>query len=115
MHPFATAGEMFSSWTEAFCPSAGSESRCRARWTADAAAPLRFEGLRGRLAQTDRWKWHLDRLVRADQALADSFAGQRPKKFGKPSLLPSARVGAEQVGGGAAQGGGEPDCAQSRR
>ena len=73
-------------------------SRRRARWTAGAAAPLRFEGLRGRLAQTDRWKWHLDRLVRADQALADSFAGQRPKKFGKPSLLPSARAGAEQVG-----------------
>ena len=106
---------MFTSWTEAFCLPAQAVRAGVAGWTADAAVPLRFEGLRGRLAQTDRWKWHLDRLVRADQALADSFAGQRPKKFGKPSLLPSARVGAEQVGGGAAQGGGEPDCAQSRR
>ena len=54
--PFATAGEMFRLGTEAFCPSAGSESRCRSRWTADAAAPLRFGLLRGRVAQTDRWK-----------------------------------------------------------
>ena len=85
------------------------------RWRADAAAPLRFGGLRGRVAQTDRWKWHLNRLITAEQALADSFAGQRPEKFGKPALLPTARAGAEQVGGGAAQGGGEPDCVQPRR
>ena len=61
------------------------------RWRADAAAPLRFGGLRGRVAQTDRWKWHLNRLITAEQALADSFAGQRPEKFGKPALLPCGK------------------------